>query len=320
MASMLTDLNNFDLIAVMGADAATFLQGQLTGNIENVTSEKSIVAAYCDINGRIISDMRVIGMHGDLYLLCARGMGYALKRILDKYIVFSKATTSIETSQFQRYGVYGQRARETLLSLFGNAPENRDQVLQIEGGIIYRLADAAPRYEVLISSDQDETIEKLEDFGVTDDLEEWELADVRQGIVHITPAIQDTYTPQLLNYDLNGNIDFKKGCYTGQEIVARMYYRAPAKKRLYRVAVSGIRVSLDSTVLHKNEVVGEIVSVARTESGDYELLAILPCELVDQKAPLELCNVPGDSSGDRQSKAAAKVLTLPGLATQELVN
>lgn len=317
---MLTDLNNFDLIAVRGTDAATFLQGQLTGNIEHVTPEKSIVAAYCDINGRIISSMRVLGMHGDLYLLCARGMGYAVKKILDKYIVFSKASTSIETSQYQRYGVYGQNARETLLSLFGNAPDSRDQVMQIEGGVIYRLPDADPRFEVLISTDQDETIEKLEDFGVTDDLEEWELADVRQGIVHITPAIQDTYTPQLLNYDLNGTIDFKKGCYTGQEIVARMHYRATAKKRLYRIAVNGIRASLDSTVIHKNEVVGEIISVARTENGAYELLAILPCELVDQKVPLELCNEPGDSSGERQSKAAAKILSLPGLATQEAMN
>lgn len=320
MASMLTDLNNFDLIAVKGADAATFLQGQLTGNIDHVTSEKSLVAAYCDVNGRIISDMRVIGMNGALYLLCARGVGYALKKILDKYIVFSKASTSIETSQYQRYGVYGQKARETLLSLFGNAPESQDQVMQIEGGIVYRLPDAEPRYEVLISADQDETLEKLEDFGVTDDLEEWELADVRQGIVHITPAIQDTYTPQLLNYDLNGTIDFKKGCYTGQEIVARMYYRATAKKRLYRIAVNGMRVSLDSTVIHKSEVLGEIVSVARTESGAYELLVILPCELVDQKISLELCNEPGDSAGDRQSKAAVKILTLPDLATQEPAN
>ncbi|MDO9317625.1 MAG: hypothetical protein Q7V56_05450 [Gammaproteobacteria bacterium] len=314
---MLTDLNNFDLIAVTGADAATFLQGQLTGNIDHVTPEKSLVAAYCDINGRIISDMRVIGMNGSLYLLCARGMGYALKKILDKYIVFSKASTRVETSQYQRYGVYGQSAKETVLSLFGSAPENQGQVLQIEGGVVYRLPDTEPRYEVLISVDQDETLEKLEDFGVTDDLEEWELADVRQGIVHITPAIQDTYTPQLLNYDLNGTIDFKKGCYTGQEIVARMYYRATAKKRLYRIAVNGIRASLDSTVIHKSEVVGEIVSVARTENGAYELLAILPCELVDQKVTLELCNEPGDSAGDRQNKVAAQILTLPDLVTQE---
>lgn len=320
MASMLTDLNNFDLIAVKGADAATFLQGQLTGNIDHVTPAMSIVAAYCDINGRIISDMRVIGMNGDLYLLCARGMGYALKKILDKYIVFSKASTSIETSQYQRYGAYGEKARETLLSLFGNAPENRGQVMQIEGGVVYRLPDAEPRYEVLISADQEETIDKLEDFGVTDDLDEWELADVRQGIVHITPAIQDTYTPQVLNYDLNGTIDFKKGCYTGQEIVARMYYRAAAKKRLYRIAVNGMRVSLDTTVMHKSEVVGEIVSVARTENGAYELLAILPCELADHKVSLELCNEPGDSPSDRQDKAVAKVLTLPDLAAQPPVN
>ncbi|MES3006209.1 MAG: hypothetical protein V4751_00400 [Pseudomonadota bacterium] len=318
MASMLTDLNNFDLIAVKGADAATFLQGQLTGNIDNVNPEKILVAAYCDINGRIISDMRVIEMNDSLYLLCARGMGYALKKILDKYIVFSKANTSVETSQYERYGVYGPKAKETVLSLFGSVPESPDQALQIEGGVVYRLPDAVPRYEVLVSVDQDETLEKLEDSGVTDDLEEWELADVRQGIVHITPAIQDTYTPQLLNYDLNGTIDFKKGCYTGQEIVARMHYRATAKKRLYRAGVNGVRAALDSMIMHQNEAVGEIVSVARTESGTYELLVILPCDLVEQKASLDLCNEPGDSAGERQNKAALQILTLPNLISQEL--
>ena len=314
MASMLTDLNNFDLIAVKGADAATFLQGQLTCNIDSVTSIRSVTAAYCDINGRIISDMRVFVMNDVLYLLCARGMGYALKRILDKYIVFSKATTSVETSQYERFGVYGQEVKSAVIELFGVAPGGQGEVMPIEGGMVYRLADATPRYEILISVDQEETLAKLEDFGVTDDLEEWELADVRQGIVHITPAIQDTYTPQLLNYDINGSIDFKKGCYTGQEIVARMHYRAAAKKRLYRIGVTGVRASLDSMIMHKNETVGEIVSVARTENGDYELLAILPCDLVEQKVSLELRNEAGESQGDQQGKATLQLLPLPDLA------
>src|SRR5690606_37340504 len=63
----------------------------------------------------------------------------------------------------------------------------------------------------------------------------WQLAEIRDGIVHINPEQSEIYTPQLLNYDTNGIIDFKKGCYTGQEVVARMHYRAEAKRRLYHL-------------------------------------------------------------------------------------
>jgi folate-binding protein YgfZ len=73
--------------------------------------------------------------------------------------------------------------------------------------------------------------------GTREDESSWRLADIRSGIAHIRPGQQELYTPQLLNYDVSGVIDFKKGCYTGQEVVARMYYRAEAKKRLYHVVL-----------------------------------------------------------------------------------
>ncbi|OGT70656.1 MAG: hypothetical protein A3H44_01680 [Gammaproteobacteria bacterium RIFCSPLOWO2_02_FULL_57_10] len=320
MASTLTDLNNFDLIAVTGEDAAIFLQGQLTCNVEKVTTENSVCGAYCDINGRIISDLRLIAMNGALYLLCSRGMGFALKKILDKYIVFSKAKTVLATSQFERYGVYGSGAQETVKSLFGAVPQEQGHVVPIEGGVVFRLAGAEPRYEILVSVDQDELLERLQEIGVTDDLEEWELADIRQGIVHINPEIQDTYTPQLLNYDLTGLIDFKKGCYTGQEIVARMHYRGTAKKRLYRAAVQDVRVSLESQITHKGEVAGEIISVAMTDSGSHELLAILPCELIAQKVTLELRNDHSDIGEGKAVKSSLKILPLPGLSMQQPEN
>lgn len=312
MASTLTDLNNFDLIAVAGEDASRFLQGQLTCNVDKVTKTRSVCGAYCDINGRIISDLRLIAMNDALYLLCARGMGFAVKKVLDKYIVFSKAKTTLVTNQYQRFGVYGPGASDSVHSLFGGSPSQEGDVLQVEGGVIFRLRGAEPRYELLMSVEQDDMLERLEDIGVTDDLEEWELADIREGIVHIHPEIQDTYTPQLLNYDITGIIDFKKGCYTGQEIVARMHYRGTAKKRLFRAVVQDIRASLQSQIMHKGEIAGEIVSVAMTDTGAHELLAILPCELVEQKALLELRN-DSDAGGGKGNKSILSILSLPGL-------
>ncbi len=90
-----------------------------------------------------------------------------------------------------------------------------------------------------------------------------------------------------------------------------MHYKAPAKKRLYRASVAGVRVSVESMVMANAESIGEIISVAMTESGHYEMLVILPCELVEQKATLELRNPDGESGDNRTQKAHLKILDLP---------
>lgn len=317
MASTLADLNNFDLIAVTGEEATTFLQGQLSCNLSKLSAQHSLLGTYCDLKGRVISDMRVLMLGQEVLLLCQSGMGNALRKTLDKYIVFSKAKTSLKTSQFERYGIYGTDATKTVSELFGAAPQSPGDALAAEEAIVYRLPDAQARFEVLVPKDNDALIERIQDLGVTDDLEDWDLADIRQGIAHIHPDIQESYTPQLLNYDLTGHVDFKKGCYTGQEIVARMHYRGTAKKRLFRASVEGVPASVQSLLLHKGESVGEIVSVARNEAGHFEMLAILPCELVEKKAILELRN--GSLEGGEKQSAATAITLLP-LPTLEVAS
>lgn len=311
MASTLTDLNNFDLLAVAGEDAAKFLQGQLTCDLDKVSATQSVPGAYCDINGRVIADMRVMAAESGFLLLCMRGMGYAIKKTLEKYVVFSKAGITSLTSSWERYGVYGPTATQTIVDLFQSAPAQPHGVLLASDCYVIRLPDAQARYEILMPADNDALRDRLEDLGITDDLEEWELAEIRQGIVHVTPDTQDSYTPQLLNYDLTGVIDFKKGCFPGQEIVARMHYRAPAKKRLYRASVAGVRVSGESMVMAGGESIGEIISVAMSETGHYEMLVILPCDLVDQKVALELRNAGAEGGEGRAHKAVLKILDLP---------
>lgn len=313
MARTLADLNNFDLIAVSGDDANTFLQGQLSCNLSKLSPQHSLLGTYCDLKGRVISDMRVLSFGEDILLLCHSGMGNALRKTLDKYIVFSKASTSIKTAQFERYGIYGADATNTVLELFGAAPKSAGESLIVDTAVVYRLPDAQPRFEILVAVDNEALIERIQALGVTDDLEEWDLADIRQGIVHIHPDIQENYTPQLLNYDLSGHVDFKKGCYTGQEIVARMHYRGTAKKRLYRASVEGFAVSVDSLLLHQGQSVGEVVSVARTETGKFEILAILPCELVEKKANFELRNGSLEGGEKQDATTAVTLLTLPDL-------
>jgi len=101
----------------------------------------------------------------------------------------------------------------------------------------------------------------------------WQLAEIRDGIVHINPEQSEIYTPQLLNYDTNGIIDFKKGCYTGQEVVARMHYRAEAKRRLYHLKADNAELfnRLSSGLSPE-----DIVVQQQLADGSIESLVVLP--------------------------------------------
>lgn len=310
MAITLTDLNNFDLLAVRGSDAVKFLQGQLTCNVESVTAQHSVLGACCNLNGSIVVDMRIIAMDSTLFLLTTNKMGSVLKRTLDKYIIFSKAEIADESAGFERYGLYSDDAEKCFLALFGEVPVENNGVKQFKGGIAYRVASVTPRFEILVSRNEPQMLDRLHTMAITDDMEEWELADIRQGIVHITPETQDVYTPQLLNFDLNGIVDFKKGCYTGQEIIARMHYRGKAKKRLYRAITKG-HVSIHSTVMHDNKIIGELVSVARAPNGDYEMLLVLPCELAESSQDLELYSPASGTDEEQIRKAHLQIFELP---------
>jgi len=296
MACVLTDLNNFDLLAVTGRDAVKFLQGQLTCNVESVSAEHSVLGACCNLSGRVIASLRIITIDSTILLLTTGKMGNVVKRTLDKYIVFSKADITDESSRFERYGLCGPDAEKCLLVLFGEAPAEQNGVIQFKGGVAYRVDSAYPRFEILVSKSESYILDRIHNMDITDDMEEWGLADIRQGLVQITPEIQESYTPQSLNFDVNGIVDFKKGCYTGQEIIARMHYRGKAKKRLYRACTQGAHPAASTSVMHGDKIVGELISVARAANGDHEMLLVLPCELVESAQTLELYN-PGDGQG-----------------------
>lgn len=295
MASMITDLNDFDLLAIEGADAAKFLQGQLTCNVDSATTTHSVRGAYCNLAGRVIADVRLLPYDGGIYLLCQRSMASVLKTTLDKYIVFSKAKTKIVTQDFVRLGLHGQDADATLHALNIEVPKHAGQIVPTEQGFIYRLKSHEARFELLLHNDQKELLDAIMRGGVAPNRAQWNLAEINAGTVHINPERQDKYTPQLLNYDLLGLVDFKKGCYTGQEIIARMHYRGKAKKRLYLGEVSGFAITAETQFQIENGSLGEIIRFANVQDGTSKFLAILPCDAVEQKKSMNLSNINEDS-------------------------
>ena len=303
---MIINLSEFDLLAIEGVDAAKFLQGQLTCNVEAATPTHSIRGAYCNLSGRIVSDMRLIPYEHGLYLLCQAGMAQVLKAALDKYIVFSKADTKIVTEQFSRFALFGDGLDEQFAKLGIDMPAEQGDIVPIPQGFVYRLESVQPCFELLLKQDQSTLHSTVQNMAVDTERSEWDLAQLMSAIVNITPAMQSEYTPQVLNYDLLGLVDFKKGCYTGQEIIARMHYRGKAKKRLYLAQAPDFEISTYTQLRVAEDTSGQIINFANRTDGHGFLLAILPCDAIEKELPMLVSNEDGTSQ-------EISILATPGL-------
>lgn len=300
-----TVLDHEALLAVRGVDAGRFLQGQLTCNIQYLSPQRAGLGARCTVKGRMLSSFRILA-EGDGYLL-ALDSQLLEKQLADlkKYAVFSKATLTDESSAWQRFGL--QQA-EVLLDSLGLQPAPEPNSLISRDGLL-AVRCSADRVELWVPTEQAAAIEQqLADALPRGTLNDWLLGQVRAGIGQVFAATSELFIPQMINLQAVDGVSFKKGCYTGQEIVARMQYRGKLKRRLYRLALAGPQLPAPGTVLHNGEhpgSAGEVVLAASCEQG-CELLAVIQEDalLADQlhleNRPLSLLDLPYELDADRE--------------------
>ena len=287
-------LQNYEFIRISGADRISFLQGQLSCNTDLLCAGRSLPGALCNLKGRVIADFRLVEHNEDIIMQCAAGMADKIHATLSKYAVFSK----VELSQLQgkdnsapvALGIIGRGIFEALSILNLDLPKSNDGVSSSATSKVVRVSGLSERIEIWMHTKAaaEQLLATLEEEKI-DDIEPWLRADIEAGIVHVTPTLSEEFTPQLLNYDLSGLIDFKKGCYTGQEIVARMFYRGTAKRRL-QLASSSQSISKSSKVVARaSEDSGEdILAFSNTGGTDHLLLAVLPIPVADSRKRITL--------------------------------
>jgi folate-binding protein YgfZ len=218
-------LTAFDLLAIEGEEAKKFLQGQVTCDVDNLSPSHSIEGALCNIKGRVISDFRLVEFQDTCYLLLAAGMADIVKPALDKYMVFSRAQSRVASSEIQRIGLLGDLNESFLGERFAQVTDDDSNAISSGDSILLKIPGLSPRFELWQFEAQTPAEEELigPSSGIIETVpaERWELEDIRAGIAHVTAAHSELHLPEALNYDINGVISFSKGCYTGQEIVAR---------------------------------------------------------------------------------------------------
>ncbi|HWV14018.1 MAG TPA: hypothetical protein VN030_01215 [Cellvibrio sp.] len=264
------------LLALDGIDAGKFLQGQVTCDVRELENHSTRLGAQCNIKGRMLlcfralqtgSQQILLRMHRDMV---ATGLGS-----FGKYSVFFKVKLSDASTDYRCIGIAGARAQQVVAEVFNLEIAANDSWQASGENLIIRINDS--QFECWLSAAQAEQVwEKLAVYCETAGQNLWTLLNIQAGIGDITPLTFETFTPQGINFQWVNGINFRKGCYTGQEIVARLHYRGNLKRHMYRFefAFNGTLPSPGSE-LHNSEgkAVGELVIAAQKTDMTGELLA-----------------------------------------------
>lgn len=277
---LLCDLSHSGLIDVYGTDAATFMQGQFCNDVRAVTAQRSQLSGYCNPKGRLLATFRLF-LHGDHYYLSVPNALHdtVLKR-LRMYVLRAKVTLAT-TDNRGGIGLAGIGVEQLVQTTLGTVPTDIDAVLTANGCAIVRVAGPLPRFEIhgdyaALRALWSELATHASAVGA----EVWSLLDIRSGLATVYPQTSEAFVPQMINLQQVGGVSFSKGCYPGQEVVARMHYLGKLKRRMYRAHVTGAAApqpgdALFTTAQEAGQDTGMVVAAAAASQGGYEVLAVI---------------------------------------------
>jgi len=225
-------LDSLELLQISGEDSGKFLQGQLTCDLDGFASGSCQLGAACNNKGRVYANFRLLKLGDDFFLSMQPGVLEIAMQTLQKYIPFYKAQMSDASHRFKRFGLAGNQAAELLKNIVPALPEKNCST-NVDGNIFINISDNLPRYELWLDDSNSADIQARIKTLPRQEKSAWDILDLEAGILLIQDSESTLYTPEELNLDLAGFISFNKGCYTGQEIVARMHFRGKANKRLF---------------------------------------------------------------------------------------
>ena len=224
-------LDHQDLLEVVGKDSEKFLQGQLTCDLARLGEGQYGLGALCNNKGRVYANFRILRHDERFYLVMPQGIGATAKTQLAKYIPFYKAEMTNASSQFQRVGLAGPEARTWLGRQLPDLPAP-GTMTSLGNSLLLNLGGEDGRFEYWTPAGQPSPVTSCA-IPEANSPASWSALDMQSGLFFIEPEDIEAYTPEELNLDLAGFVSFSKGCYTGQEIVARMHYRGKAAKRAF---------------------------------------------------------------------------------------
>ena len=267
------DLSPLSVISVNGDDSLKFLQGQLTNDISLVTSTQSVHAGFCNPKGRLLAFFHIIKYHDSYLLFFPKSISENITKKLSMYILRSNVKLELDSDELMYFGLY-TNSQDEQFDLLSNLPKNEMESVNEESLTIIKLHSNGLR--VIIVGDKKNCIDFIENNSnklEKQNFNDWAAHNIKSGTPNIFYETQETFIPQSINLDIIDAINFKKGCYTGQEIVARTHYLGKPKRRMYKASFHSESQPLyGDALVDGKDLVGQVVDVARIDNKKFLLL------------------------------------------------
>jgi len=272
-------LPQLGMISLSGEEQEKYLQGQVTCDVNQLPESKLLHGSHCDAKGKLFSCFRLIEKQGKLLLIQTKASIEASLKELNKFGVFAKVDIEEEQSHSIAL-VGGELAQSKLTEILGAVPDALSPVIEIEELSVIYIAGSVQRYLVVAPENSlDSVIEKLSAEVVNPEI--WNLLEITQGFPQVSQESSQTYVPQMLNMQAIAGISFTKGCYLGQETVARMQYLGKNKKAMFALVSDSNVTAVDEDLIIEKQLgenwrkAGDVISSYLSDEGQLYLQAVL---------------------------------------------
>ena len=299
--TVICDLSHDGLIQVGGADAAAYLQAQFCNDVAAMSEDGAQWNGWCSPKGRLLVTF-LIWRNAEGYLLqLPRALQAAIQKRMQMFVLRSKVTLVDVGAQWVRFGVAGAGAAGLIEKIVGAMPMQSMCTAVIDDGVIVRIAP--DRFEVIAKEAAAlKWWQALSREATRAGAPVWEGFGVRAGILTVLPETQDAFVPQMANFELIGGVSFKKGCYPGQEIVARTQYRGILKRRMGLVHGEGAVMPMPGTSVYSpvfgDQAAGVLANVSPAQGGGFDALVVAQIEAL-KGGTLTLGSLEGEKLGTR---------------------
>jgi len=285
--TVLCDLGQFGTLRVSGEEAQAFLQNLLSNDIHEVSNTRAQLSSLNTAKGRMLATMLISREGGDHLLQLPRVLCEPIRKKLSMYVLRAKVKISDASDEIISLGLSGENAQELLRVRFDEHPQSPFGCVVNAQGSAIRITDT--RWQIKTSAAHAATLwQMLRQNAQPVGSVCWDWLNIRSGIPVILPPTQEQFVAQMVNLELIGGVNFKKGCYPGQEIVARMQYLGKLKRRMFLAHMDSSDTPQAGDELFSADMEGQssgmIVNAAPAPGGGYDVLASVQTSSHDTQA------------------------------------
>ncbi len=284
--AILCDLSHLGLISAAGADAKPFLQGQLSNDIQQVNEQRAQISSYSSPKGRAFTTFQIMQRQGVYYLSLSSDVLETVLKRLRMFVMRSKVALEDASDSLVHFGYAAPDADKRLQHVLGQIPQQPLDVVQVGNLTLVRRPASVPRFEIFGELDDARHLwGKLSVHAAAVGPFVWDYYEIEAGIPHITAASLEAWVPQMVNLHLIDGISFKKGCFPGQEIVARLKYLGKNKRQMYRIKLNTADTPAVGTAIldAAGEEAGTILNATLAPDGEnVHALAVLKIAAIGQ--------------------------------------